>query len=707
MNPDNPLHTFIAESRDLLRAMEDALLQVERTPDDAALINEIFRAAHTIKGSAGLFGMERIVAFTHLLESLLDRVRDGELALDSGRVALLLACGDHLLQLVEHCDGGVPPASALARGDELAQRLQADLPAAPAALPAAAAGPATGEAPRPGHGAAAGHWHLSLRFGPDVFRNGMDPLSLFSYLATLGRVLHVETVLDHLPPLAELDAETCHLGFEVAFDADCGSDAIEGAFEFVREDSRLHFLPPGGSLADFAALLASLEAAGEAQAEAGARLVRCGSITAGDLDTICRRRTAQGTALAVFAAADTGSAAPPADSLPAPARTSRSGATLRVDAGKMDQHIDLMGELVVASAGARLAAQRADAAAMAEAAETLDKLVQAVRDSALKLRMVPIGATFERFQRVVRDTSLELGKEIRLAMSGGETELDKMVVERIADPLTHLVRNAMDHGIETAAARLARGKPAQGRLQLNAYHDAGQIVIEVADDGGGLDRDRILRKAIERGLVAADAVLAPRDIDSLIFEPGFSTADAVSNLSGRGVGMDVVRANIEALRGSVSVDSVPGEGCTVRIRLPLTLAIIDGFLVGVADSTYVIPLEMVDECIELAPAHAGQDAGYLDLRGEVLPFRRLREQFGVAGQPGRRESVVVVRYGERKAGLVVDRLMGEFQTVIKPLGRMFSGMPGVTGFTILGGGEVALILDVHGLMRQLERTTHE
>ncbi|MRV72796.1 chemotaxis protein CheA [Duganella sp. FT92W] len=696
MNADNPVYTFIAESRDLLRAMEDALLQVERTPDDATLINEIFRAAHTIKGSAGLFGMERIVAFTHLLESLLDRVRDGELALDGARVALLLASGDHLLQLVEHCDGGDLPAAVLAHGTSLAQRLQQDLPD----LQGISAGTAViVAAPAPsGAGHTAGHWHLSLRFGPDLFRNGMDPLSLFSYLDTLGRVLHVETVLDHLPRLAELEPETCHLGFEVAFLADCGRDAIAGAFEFVREDSRLHFLPPDSPLSDFDALLEELSGAGEA--DAGERLVRCGSLSVEELDMIRQRRAMVVTAPPAHSMAQAGNAT-------VAARASRGGATLRVDADKMDHHINLMGELVVASAGAKLAAQRADATAMREAAETLDQLVQAVRDSALKLRMVPIGATFDRFQRLVRDTSQELGKDIRLVITGGDTELDKMVVERIADPLTHLVRNAIDHGMETAATRLARGKPAQGQLLLNARHEAGQIVIEVTDDGAGLDRDKILRKALERGLVAADAELSPREIDRLIFEPGFSTADAVSKLSGRGVGMDVVRANIEALRGSVSLESLPGQGSTVRIRLPLTLAIIDGFMVGVGDCTYVIPLEMVEECIALTPSCMGKQAGCLDLRGEVLPFRRLREQFGIGGQAGRRESVVVVRYGERKAGLVVDRLMGEFQTVIKPLGRMFSGLSGVTGFTILGGGDVALILDIHGLMRQLEKSTHE
>jgi two-component system chemotaxis sensor kinase CheA len=338
-----------------------------------------------------------------------------------------------------------------------------------------------------------------------------------------------------------------------------------------------------------------------------------------------------------------------------------------------------------------------------ESTATLSRLVEEVRDSALALRMVQIGGTFNRFHRVVHDVSKELGKDIELIISGAETELDKTVVEKIGDPLTHLVRNAMDHGIEPAELRIARGKPAKGTLQLNAYHAAGSIVIEVSDDGGGLNKEKILAKAIERGLVAEGAILSDKEIYNLIFEAGFTTAESVSNLSGRGVGMDVVRRNIQALRGTVDLDSQEGLGSIIRIRLPLTLAIIDGFMVGIGNASYVIPLDMVVECIELrAWVNEGGDGQYLNLRGEVLPYRRLRDHFDIAGEKMQRENVVVVRYGEHKAGLVVDKLMGEFQTVIKPLGKLFKGEKSIGGFTILGSGEVALIVDVPGLMGQIE-----
>ena len=319
--------------------------------------------------------------------------------------------------------------------------------------------------------------------------------------------------------------------------------------------------------------------------------------------------------------------------------------------------------------------------------------------------MVQIGDTFTRFNRVVRDVAKELGKEIELVISGAETELDKTVVEKIGDPLMHLVRNSLDHGIESMAVRLERGKPACGRISLNAFHDSGSIVIQVSDDGGGLNREKIRAKAIERELIAPDGTLSDSEIINLIFEPGFSTVDKVSNLSGRGVGMDVVRRNITSLRGTVDVASSEGEGSTFTIRLPLTLAIIDGFLVGVEKAAYVIPLDSVVECIE--HKNLSGDRNFLNLRGEALPFIRLRELFEVEGHPPDRESIVVVQFGGQRAGIVVDQLMGEFQTVIKPLGRLFTHLRGIGGSTILGSGDVALILDVAALIQGVSRAEED
>lgn len=378
---------------------------------------------------------------------------------------------------------------------------------------------------------------------------------------------------------------------------------------------------------------------------------------------------------------------------------------VRVPADKLDDLINLVGELVICGASANLLAMRMHDPQMIETTQQMSGLVEEIRNGTLALRMVQIGETFARFRRVVRDTAAELGKEIQLEIDGAETELDKSVVEKIGDPLMHLVRNAMDHGLETPQVRMDAGKSAHGTLCLSAHHDSGHIVIQVEDDGKGLDGEKILAKARERGLVAPNQILSDSEKMNLIFEPGFSTAEKITNLSGRGVGMDVVKKNIEALRGSVVLRSEVGQGTTIEIRLPLTLAIIDGFLVRVGRNSYVIPLHAVVECINPSEQNlldnqaSGNWTGVLDLRGDVLPFLDLRKVFEVTGDIPPRRSVVVVKNGETVAGLVVDQLLGEYQTVIKPLGKLFRQLRGISGSTVLGSGEVALILDVAALAK--------
>ncbi|KPA90059.1 MULTISPECIES: chemotaxis protein CheA [Pseudomonas] len=699
MNLDNVIGTFIAESRELLLQMEDALLQIEQSPDDPELINAIFRAAHTIKGSSGLFGFDSIVAFTHVAESVLDRVRAGELPFSADLSALMLLVGDHLTGLVDHVAEGLDltelPQDRCLHEAELVARLSQYLGVAAAHTAPASVEPAT----LSGDGVASRHWHLSLRFGIDSLRNGMDPVAFVRYLRTFGELRHVEPVVDHLPVLDALDPEACYLGLEVAFASEADRAVIEGAFDFVREDGRIRILAPGDSLARYAELLAEQLDEGDAQRQ---RLLRCGTLSEAELAQLSATPATESTQATVPDAA--GSADPSDSSVvgkPAKETTRASGEAnlIRVDAGKLDQLINLVGELIIAGANTRMLAQGSGLVSMSESAETLSRLVEEVRDSALTLRMVQIGTTFNRFQRVVRDVSKELSKDIVLYISGGDTELDKTVVEKIGDPLTHLVRNAMDHGIESAEQRQASDKPLQGVVRLNAYHEAGGIVIEVSDDGGGLNPQKILAKAIQRGLVSEGQQLPDKDIFNLIFEPGFSTAEQISNISGRGVGMDVVKRNITALRGTVELDSQLGVGTRVRIRLPLTLAIIDGFLIGVGTSSYVVPLDMVEECIEL-PSVDLDDLDQLDLRGDVLPFIRLRNLFDETSPRPRRENVVVVSYAGVRAGLVVDQLLGEFQTVIKPLGKVFGQVPALSGFTILGSGAVALILDIPGLLAQ-------
>jgi two-component system chemotaxis sensor kinase CheA len=707
MNLDDAQQTFIVESLELLQQMEDALLHIELAPDDHDTINAIFRAAHTIKGSAGLFGLDDIVSFTHVAESVLDRVRDKHLHFDEELTALFLQVCDHIGVLVKlAADNKQAEKSVQSSGAHLLDLLRGLLDDALESVQDSATLPVEHEPSSERSGDTTDHWHISLRLGRDLLRNGMDPLAFIRYLSTLGRICNIATLSDTLPSGTEMDPESCYLGFEIGFHSNADKATIESVFEFIREDSQVHILAPHSKTDEYRKMIQALPQ--ETLRMGEVFLMRCGIQPPEELDdSLCDPPAGPQLQQPI----DRGLIDQPIIDLPPTedalknqsVKDSRKteNSLIRVDAGKLDQLINLIGELIIAGAGANLVAQNAGASELVEATAVLARLVEEVRDSALTLRMVQIGSTFNRFQRVVRDVAKELGKDIRLEISGGETELDKTVVERIGDPLTHLVRNAMDHGIESAEVRLAQDKPAQGRLRLNAFHDAGSIVIEVADDGGGLNKARILHKAIERGLVSEGQHLPDQDIFNLIFEPGFSTAEQVSNLSGRGVGMDVVKRNITALRGSVELDSVEGQGTTARIRLPLTLAIIDGFIVGVGNASYVIPQDMVVECIEL-PAIDGLD--YLNLRGEVLPFIRLRELFNYVGTAPRRENVVVVQFAGQRAGLVVDRLVGEFQTVIKPLGKVFGQIGGVGGFTILGSGEVALILDVSGLIKQVVGT---
>jgi two-component system chemotaxis sensor kinase CheA len=375
---------------------------------------------------------------------------------------------------------------------------------------------------------------------------------------------------------------------------------------------------------------------------------------------------------------------------------------IRVHADRLDAVINLLGELVIAGAGAALMARQTRQRGLIEANLQMARLIEEIRNGTLQLRMVPIGETFARFRRVVRDTSGELGKEVALEIQGGETELDKSVVERIADPLMHLVRNALDHGLETPEQRLASGKPAQGKLTLSACHESGSIAIRIVDDGRGIQRDKVLQRAWERGLIERGVTPPDAELLNLIFEPGFSTAEKVTNLSGRGVGMDVVRRNIHGLRGTLTLQSDEGRGSRIEIRLPLTLAIIDGFLIGVGPSKFIFPLDAVVEVIESqasATAHDARGCSVVALRGKVLPVVSLRALYALDSTSPERVSIVVLKDGERRFGVMVDQLLGQHQTVIKPLGRLFGSLRGMSGSSILGNGEVALIFDVPALGR--------
>lgn len=682
MNLELALQTFFEESNELLQSMEGILLEVDSDSISGEQLNALFRTMHTIKGSAGLFGMENIVLFAHQVENVLDLLRGGAIRLDDDLSGLLLRCHDHVKTLLDAAASNTQaPVEA---GLPLLQELTAlSLPHATPDTPLALDQAETAAS-------SSSRWLLSLRFGPDMLRNGMDPSSFIRYLQSLGQIEQIRGLSVNLPSGSAFDPETQYLRYELVFNGDCGQQALWDAFEFAREDSQILICSSSEAEQQLEARCSGL---GEAEAEALRQTWQDFGLLTSTPDASSQTSTDativnQASATAVASAA--------------PARNSRTSESqfIKVEAHKIDSLINLIGELVIAGAATSLLARRTELPELNEATQVMADLVEQIRAGTLSMRMVQVGEIFQRFVRATHDVSREVHKTIQLHISGAETELDKSMVDKLGDPLMHLLRNAIDHGIESAEVRQQHGKTADGHLWLNAYHESGSIVIEVADDGAGLNQDKILAKAIERGLVSPEQHLGENEIYKLIFEPGFSTADKITDISGRGVGMDVVKTSIEQLHGSIEIDSIPDQGTTFRIRLPLTLAIIDGFLVQVGRATFVLPLESVIECIE----HPGSSTpnpthDYLELRGELLPLLDLSGFFDLPSQTGRRRNVVVVRSGIDKAGLMVDDLLGEFQTVIKPLGSLFRNLKSVSGSTILGSGEVALILDIPSLIK--------
>ncbi len=696
---------FISEAAEQIEAIETLLLELEEQPDNRELLDSLFRCAHTVKGSAGIFGLNRVVEFTHHVETLLDKMRDGELVLNPEISTLLLQCNDQIKFLVDTAadESADTPEQKDLRADLVVQLRALTEGGATAAPQAASASVAVGNAP-----AQERIWTISARFGQETFRNGMDPLSISRYLHDMGKVVSVRCGVDGVPPLVNLNPESCYLSFVMQLQTTASREDIEGAFSFVIDDCELDVVAPETHEQQLARAIEDMPET----PRLGDMLVSVGALTQDKLvQVLSNQQSSRGMPAVVkpkigdlleaqagvapeVVAAALGKQQKMRESAPSEERY------IRVQADRLDAVINLLGELVIAGAGATLLARETHGEALIEANLHMNGLIEEIRNGTLGLRMVPVGETFSRFRRVVRDTASSLGKEVNFEIVGGDAELDKSMVEKIADPLMHLVRNSLDHGLEPPQERIAAGKPAAGKLVLSARHETGAILIRIEDDGRGINRERVLQRAWNRGLVEPGIVPSDDDINMLIFEPGFSTAEQVTNLSGRGVGMDVVRRNIEALRGSLRLNSQPGKGLQVDIRLPLTLAIIDGFMVGVGRSKFVLPLESVVEVIEAGGDNLRVDERgrhCVELRGAVLPVVRLRTLYTVESELPERVSVVVVHSPRGKYGIEVEVLLGQNQTVIKPLGRLFKTLRGISGSSILGNGEVALILDVVSL----------
>lgn len=650
--------TFFEEGQEHVRTLEDRLLELETRPEDLDLLNALFRAAHSIKGSSGILGFDAVTRLTHAMENVLDALRAGQLQVSAALTSLLLEATDLLgaCLAAARAEQPSPDVTAVVAGLDAAT---------PRGRPATSA-PTPGVAPSPAPPSGRRTWTIVFRPRPDTFTFGINPALVLRELASLGEV-HVDVLVDAVPPFRELDPEKCHLGWRIELVTDRDETQLREVFLFVED--------------------------------------MC------DLELSC---VDSGPRFEAFPSS--GPPAPLEDPLPRPSAPvegasrgqSTDASTLRVSTEKVDRLVNLVGELVISQAMISRSLQdftTAELPKLREAVAEMERHTRELQDRVMNIRMVPIGSIFGRFRRLVRDLSVSLGKDIQLVTVGEETELDKSMVEHLADPLTHLVRNAADHGLERTEDRVAAGKPPTGRITLTARHQGGNVVVDVADDGRGLDAARIRAKAVDRGLIGADQLLTDEQTYELIFSPGFSTAEAVTGLSGRGVGMDVVKRGVDSLNGSVALASTPGDGARVRLTLPLTLAILDGMAVRVGASSFVLPLNQVIETVSLQKSQSVKrllsNAEVILARGEALPLLRLGRLLAVPddGPENRRPLAVVLEAGNVRFALLVDELLGKSQYVIKSMEPNFQKLDGLLGATILGDGAVSFILDVHALAR--------
>ncbi len=648
---DKYKQAFQEEAREIVLELESALLELNERREDSELVGRVFRALHTIKGSGAMFGFDALSAFTHHIENAYDQVRNSRLAVSPDLISLSLAAVDQIKAMLDESAGQgradeAKSAHILEKVRELTGTIETSPPkkAAPAAETPAATASATQD------------WQISFRPGPDLLRTGSNPLLLFRELRQLG-TLKIAADTSAVPPLSELDPQRCYIAWNMVLTSAAGMDAIRDVFIFVEDSCTLSIDPSATSpqIVEAVAPAPSVETRADAP----------------------RRASDQST----------------------------QASSIRVAAAKLDQLVDLVGQLVTVQARLAEVAARREDRDMQAVAEEIEALTTELRETSMGMRTLPLRSTFERFKRLVYDLGRSLHKEVELTFDGGDTELDKTVIDQLNDPLMHLIRNSMDHGIEAPEVRRAAGKPANGTIHLSARHAGAQVLVTVSDDGKGIDREAVRARAIEKGLAAPDARLSETEIFSFILAPGFSTARQVSDVSGRGVGMDVVRRNVEALRGSIEIASQPGAGSTVTLRLPLTLAIIDGLLVRVGQARFVMPLGNTVECVELTRQDIENANGkhLANIRGEIIPYIRLSEYLEMRAERPEREQVMVAETEHGRFGFVVDQVLGDHQTVIKNLGRLYRNVQIVSGATILGDGSVALILDPHRVAQNVIR----
>jgi len=699
--------TYLEEARELLAELETSLLELEETPQDVELIDRVFRAMHTIKGSGAMFGFDDIAAFTHEVETVFDLVRTGDVEVTKELLDLTLESRDHISELLDVSTGCGDADSQ--KGEALIAGLRQLVPQLNAVeQPANMARSSISITEQPGV-FNQNIWRIRFQPNRDMMLCGSNPVSLINELHCLG-TCQVTCHLDMIPLFDTLVSEHCYLYWDIILETSQSEETVRGVFIFVEDDCML----------DIELISDREQSGGEgSHKKLGEILVERGVVSSDELQELLREQKPLGEILVTK-----GITSPEViqsalfeqqhvNKTRQESTIPEAATSIRVPAERLDQLVNLVGEIVTVQArltqisktlrrktsrNAKVTAEL-DRIAIISIAEEVERLTNELRDTALNIRMLPIGGTFNKFKRLVRDLSKELGKEIGLETFGEDTELDKTVIEKLSDPLVHIIRNSIDHGIENPVSRLAAGKSAAGTIRLGAEHAGDSVLITIQDNGAGINRDAIRAKAIELGMISASAELTDQEIFSYIFAPGFSMAAKVTSVSGRGVGMDVVKRGIEGLRGTIVVDSEWGKGTTITLKIPLTLAIIESLLVKIGLSHFVLPLATVEECVELSRANiqASHGRNLAKVRGTLIPYICLRNQFGISGTRPDIEQIVIVSVQGVRIGFVVDFVVGEHQAVIKPLGMIYQDVKGISGATILGDGSVALIISPDNL----------
>lgn len=711
---------FFEEANELLESLEGYLLSLEENPTDKEIISAVFRIMHTIKGSSGMFGFDAISGFTHEVESAFDTVRNGVAPVTPELIKLTLQSRDHILNML----GGNISEDESARLIEEFKQLMAPYKNASKEGPvveAPKAAPASEKNAEKDNSvpikkttitsqkaqtdtAPLTTWRISFTPSPSILCNGTRPSLMIKELTEMGDST-VILFTKNIPVLSQIEPTTCYLAWDIIVTTSQSQQDIQDVFIFLDETSIIK--------------IDSITVSDDVTHKLGEILVNRKHISQEVLEDFLSERKPIGQQLVdknLISSESLHSALAEQEHIKHVSKQKENAQTntpqsttqqsIRVSSDKLDQLIDLVGELVTFNARLGQHAQMANNPTLLMLSEQSERLIIALRNNAMDMRMLPIGTIFTRFRRLVHDLSADMHKNIELVTEGAETELDKTVIEKLNDPLIHMIRNSVDHGIETREERIAKGKNPQGTVKLIAQHAGAFVLIIISDDGAGLNKDKIYKKAVDKGLVAPGVDVSDNEIYNMIFLPGFSTADKVSSISGRGVGMDVVKKDITALNGTVSIESRPGEGTDFILKIPLTLAIIEGMLVQIGSNTFVIPLSNIQECMEFKPEHGddGKVCSHITARGEFLPYINLREWFEITDPMPASQQVVIVNDQDSSLGLVVDKVIGNNQTVIKPLGDLYKNVEGLSGATVLGDGSVALILDVFKLSNVVKRT---